>query len=468
MEPRPVILLEFNELSRGLMDRFIKEGKLPSFERLYRESHVFTTESDGDVENLEPWIQWITVHSGIPTKTHKIANLGDGHLLREKSVWDLVSESGKKIWVCGSMNVQYQVPIRGWVLPDPWTTEVKPHPADDLLPFFRFVSANVLDHTRNRTALPFADRLAFVRFMMRHGLSSETVAAIVTQLISELRHPARMHWKRAAILDKLQFDLFRWVYRRERPAFSTFFSNSTAHFQHLYWRNLEPEAFHVKPTPAEQAAYEEAILYGYQQMDDLVRRFLLLAGDAATLVFCTALSQQPCLIYDDKGGKRWYRPRDFARLLREVGIAPSARVSPVMAHQFQIDFDSEPAAIEGESKLQALRYVDGRNALMVNRSRDRILSGCRIIDDVDRDAVLRLGESGRTIPFFDLFYQIAGIKSGMHHPDGMLWIRTPGRQHRVETAKVPLVSVAPTLLEMLGLPKPTYMAAEPIRRGFAR
>jgi hypothetical protein len=444
------------------MERFIKEGKLPSFERLYRESHVFTTESDGDVEELEPWIQWITVHSGIPTKEHKIVNLGDGHLLREKRVWDLVSDSGRKIWVCGSMNVQYQAPVQGWILPDPWTAEVKPHPASVLLPFFRFVSANVLDYTRDRAELSFADKLAFVLFMARHGLSAETVKAITTQLLSELRRSARTQWKRAAILDKLQFDLFRWVYRRERPAFSTFFSNSTAHFQHLYWRNLEPDVFSVKPTSAEQAAYEAAILYGYQQMDDLVRRFLLLAGNEATLVFCTALSQQPCFVYDDKGGKRWYRPRDFERLLREVGIGASARVAPVMAHQFQIDFDSEQAAIEAETKLHMLRYVDGRSALMVNRSRDRILCGCRIIDEVDRDAVLRLGESGRAIPFFELFYRIDGIKSGMHHPDGMLWIRTPSRRHHVETAKVPLLSVAPTLLEMLGLPKPSYMAAEPI------
>ena len=33
-----------------------------------------------------------------------------------------------------------------------------------------------------------------------------------------------------------------------------------------------------------------------------------LAGDDTTLVFLTALSQQPCLKYEDIGGKTMYRP----------------------------------------------------------------------------------------------------------------------------------------------------------------
>ncbi len=79
MRPERVVLLEFNELSQGLMERFISEGKLPSFERFYRESQVFTTESDANAPNLEPWIQWITVHTGMPYREHKVFNLGDGY-----------------------------------------------------------------------------------------------------------------------------------------------------------------------------------------------------------------------------------------------------------------------------------------------------------------------------------------------------------------------------------------------------
>ena len=44
--PPSVILLELNELVPQLLDRFIAEGRLPNFERLRKESLVFTTDAE--------------------------------------------------------------------------------------------------------------------------------------------------------------------------------------------------------------------------------------------------------------------------------------------------------------------------------------------------------------------------------------------------------------------------------------
>ena len=52
----------------------------------------------------------------------------------------------------------------------------------------------------------------------------------------------------------------------------------------------------------------------------------------------------------------------------------------------------------------------------------------------------------------------------MHHRDGMLWIRTPEKRHFVNPDKVPLVQVAPTLLQFLGLPQPASMRGLPIEQ----
>ena len=65
-----------------------------------------------------------------------------------------------------------------------------------------------------------------------------------------------------------------------KPDFSTFFLNSTAHYQHIYWRHMDPESFEVKPDPAERAIYEDAIPYGYRQMDRMCARFMELAAAA--------------------------------------------------------------------------------------------------------------------------------------------------------------------------------------------
>ena len=74
-------------------------------------------------------------------------------------------------------------------------------------------------------------------------------------------------WRRATLLDRLQWDVFRARYRRTQPHLATMFLNSTAHFQHMYWRNMAPEQFKIRPDKSEQAEYDSAILYGYRQMD---------------------------------------------------------------------------------------------------------------------------------------------------------------------------------------------------------
>jgi bisphosphoglycerate-independent phosphoglycerate mutase (AlkP superfamily) len=66
------------------------------------------------------------------------------------------------------------------------------------------------------------------------------------------------------------------------------------------------------------------------------------------------------------------------------------------------------------------------------------------------------------VRFGDLFFELEDVKSGMHHPDGMLWVRLPGTTPQRHAGKVPLASVAPTLLNLLSLPAPSHMIHAPI------
>ncbi len=147
-----VILLEFNELTPSLMDRFIAEGHLPNFQRLYRESGVFVTDAEESQWDLEPWIQWVTVHTGLSLAQHGLHNLDESYKLKSPNVWDLLSAAGHRVWVCGSMNVKYNRPIDGWVLPDAWSSRVDPYP-DDLRRYFDFVRTSVGEHTNDKVPL---------------------------------------------------------------------------------------------------------------------------------------------------------------------------------------------------------------------------------------------------------------------------------------------------------------------------
>lgn len=450
----PMIVLEFNELSPALMDTFIGQGYLPNFKRLRDSSQVFTTDAEEVAPNLDPWIQWVTVHSGLSYDEHGIFHLGDGHKLAVKSLWDLISGAGKTVWVCGSMNIKYDLPLRGAVVPDPWTVGVSPYPAD-FEPYYRFVQRNVQEYTNDRVPLSKGDYFRFLRFMVSHGLSLRTILSIFSQLVNE-RRTGKGKWKRATILDKLQRDVFLYYFKKLRPQFSTFFLNSTAHFQHAHWRNMDPEPFKIKPTDADQAEYQHAVRYGYEEMDRIVGEIVSAAPKNATIVMATALSQQPCLIYEDIGGKTFYRARTFGPLLDFVGITGCESVEPVMSEEFHLRFRDEGDATKAAIALAGLR-VDGRQAMQVERRGTNVFSGCIIYSQLEHAAVLEGGADGKNTPFFRLFYQVESLKSGMHHPDGILWMRVPGMRPRVYDEKVSLRDLPPTLLSLFGIEKPAYM-----------
>jgi hypothetical protein len=453
-----VILIELNELTPALISRFMQAGALPNFQRFFRESQVFTTDAGEAGLRLNPWIQWVTVHTGLPLDEHGVMLLGERPKLPTCGVVDRVAEAGGRVWMCGSMNIPFQTPLPGAVLPDPWSADSAPFPGE-LDTYLRMVRHHVQEHTNPDSRLGAGDYARFGAFMATHGLSPSTVWAAARQLARE--RGGRYGWKRISILDRLQFDLFRHYHRKIRPHLSTFFTNSVAHMQHTRWRNLEPERFDVKPSASEQAEFHDAVEFAYRENDATIGRFLDLAGEDTTLVFLTALSQQPDVRYEEIGGKRFYRPRDFQRLVAFAGITGPHECAPVMSEEFWLRFEDEPAAQRAAQRLEALQ-VGGKRAFRAERREREIYTGCDLSGEVEPDAKLVSAESGAAAPFYELLYQAETLKSGVHHPDGLLWIRRPDRRHTVHAGKVPLTAVAPSVLRMLGVEIPSSMKEAPL------
>ncbi len=114
-EPRPVILLEFSDLTPAL----VREP--PNLRRFHDESRVYVTTGE------QARAHWVTVHTGLSSAEDE---------LNQKCIWDLASDQGLRVWVCGSPQTRYQLPLNGCVLPDASTSAVPPHPVD-LLPYLR-------------------------------------------------------------------------------------------------------------------------------------------------------------------------------------------------------------------------------------------------------------------------------------------------------------------------------------------
>lgn len=447
MENQNVILLEFNELCPPLLDKFIAQGHLPNFAKLYSSSKAYTTDARCDVEYLEPWIQWVTLHTGLPFEKHKVFRLGQAQNLEHDSIWDILSKHGKDSWLCGSMNVRWDPKDNNiLVLPDPWSIDVEASPKE-LQPFYHFVRANVQEHTNANHRLSLKDNLAFLGFMLKHGLSLSTVKRLAEIVIKQVTK-ADDRWKKATILDWLQFDVFAHVYKKHSPSFATFFSNSTAHFQHKFWRYMEPERFPMKPSQKEIDLYGDAILYAYKNHDALIGKVFDLAKPDTTIILSSALSQQPYTEKDAEGGKRFYRPHQMSILTEKFGLTGVEKISPVMSHQFHVICESEAAAAANYEALGAVTY-DGEGLFSLRLEGKDVFGGCRIYQPVESNATIQV--EGKDMAFSDVFYLADNLKSGMHHPHGVFWVYKASQTFEKPETLLPLEDTTHVILDECGV-----------------
>ena len=455
----PIILMEFNELCPSLLERWMAEGRLPNFARLHRQSDVFITNADvKDPAQLEPWIQWYSTHTGLAYDQHGVFHLTEGARAEHDDIYRTLMRAGRKVMCFAGMNVRGFAEPGSLFVGDPWSENGDAYPAE-LETYNSFISSNVREYSNTSKRLSPGDYAKFLSFMLSRGLRLSTIGRLARQLATERTTDRRLSYRRAALLDLMQFDVFRWYYRRNKPALATFFINSTAHMQHAYWRHHDPEAFEVKPSADEMKVYGDAVRFGYESMDKLVGDFLALAEQSgARLVFMTALSQQPFVKHEAKGGQKFYRLHDVERFLRQWNIAYT-EVSPTMTNQYLVQFADAQQLQSAREQLAGFTLENGQRIIDFQDADGGLYFGCGLHDTVAGATQVLHGPSGKAVAFSEMLYVIDALKSGCHHPQGALWISGgKGRQHATEAS---ILDVYPTILDMLD----ARQAAAPGRRG---
>ena len=100
--------------------------------------------------------------------------------------------------------------------------------------------------------------------------------------------------------------------------------------------------------------------------------------------------------------------------------------------------------------------------MMAVQTGDTLYCGVELNAMPPVDAKISSRYANQARQFHELFYLANGIKSGMHHPDGLLWIRTPERRHLEVERKVSLREVAPTILALAGIKSDHKFALPPM------
>ena len=94
---------------------------------------------------LDPWVQWVSIHTGLPAEEHKIWHLGDTSSLSNIQIWEKLSSLGYKTGIWGPMNSrQGNLSNNLFYFPDPWSFNESAYPKklNSFLSLPRYYSKN--------------------------------------------------------------------------------------------------------------------------------------------------------------------------------------------------------------------------------------------------------------------------------------------------------------------------------------
>lgn len=351
-----VFLIELNEVSFDLVQRYVAAGRLPTFGRLIARHGLSRTTSESRYEDLEPWIQWVTAHTGKTLAEHKVFRLGDIVHQDHVQIWERLEERGLKVGALSPMNAKHRVRAPAFFLPDPWT------PTDiTASPLVRRMHEAVRQAVNDNAGAKLSPSSAF---WLALGLVRYASPRNYGRYLSlALRAVRGRPWSKAVFLDLLFSDLFCALSRREHVDFASLFLNGAAHIQHHYFHSSSVADDAGRNPDWYCAPGVDPVLEVYETYDRILAQ-IQARFPGRRLMIATGLRQTA-----HAAPVFYWRLKDHAGFLKRLGIS-DARVSPRMSRDFLAEFDTEAAADRAAASLESIRDRDGERLFQVdNRGR---------------------------------------------------------------------------------------------------
>lgn len=399
-----MILLELNEFNPDLLGRAAHELDLPRLQSLLELPAATTTTPDRtERAGLDPWVQWVSIHTGVPSDRHGVAHLAEAHRLEVPQIWEVLDAHGISSGVWGAMNAR-----RGtaadcrFFFPDPWTWTEHAHPdsLNGLLALPRYYAQNYLDLATWDLCLA---GLKTTGFMLRPGSLRALLPAAGPALGTLARHGPGSHVL-FALFDLVSTELFIAHCARHRPRFKVLFLNSIAHLQHHKWH--EPDALSPEMVPV------------FRLLERMIGRLLDAFPETEPLVVVNAFSQK-CTAHKNQYLYRQINPREF---LRSAKVAFD-RVEQMMTNDAHVFFATDDDAAHAAEILSASTVDGGRRLFEVTRraaAPRELFYQVDFWEDVREGATITINDM--TFPFASLFEKVV-LRTGEHVPEGRLCAR---------------------------------------------
>jgi hypothetical protein len=341
---KKLVFWEMNEINFEFVSYYTRQGKLKNWKNFIDKHGIYTTFSEKKYEELEPWIQWPTVRTGLDYNEHKVFRLGDMDASGIKQHWELVEEMGFTVAAISPINGANNTKNSPFWIPDPWV-DTK-------------ISGDGFSHR-----IAKAVRQA-VNDNAQEKLSAETVLAVVEGLLTKTQLSSwktylqgvagalnKQHWSKAIVLDRLLADVFISLWRKHQPDFSVLFLNAGAHIQHHYMCSSPAYSGNAKNPSWYVPEGEDPLLEILELYDTILGELSALPD--TRLMISVGMQQVPY----EKVTYYW-RLKNHSEFLQKIGIRHS-RVQPRMTRDFLVEFESLDACAAAERTLSNITSREG-------------------------------------------------------------------------------------------------------------
>ena len=396
-----LLFLELNEVNFDHLALYFEKGELPNLAALVKQHGVAETTSESRYEELEPWIQWVTAHTGLALDQHGVFRLGDivNHDLPQ--IWETLESAGLKVGAISPMNANNACKNAAFFLPDPWTpARLTAGPV--LRGLYSAVSQAVNDNAQSKITLG-----SFLKLIAGAAVYARPLN--FAAYIRTARMARRKPWQRSMFLDLLLTDVFVKNVKRSRPDFASLFLNAAAHIQHHYMFNsaaydgdLSNPEWYLQPG-------NDPVLDVYRLYDRIVGQ-VRDAFPEARLMLATGLHQVP---HSDV--TFYWRLKSHRSFLDKLE-APYDRVKARMSRDFVIYCSSPEDAKVTAAKLEACRALDGEPLFDVDNRGSDIFAMLVYPSDIGPEFAFTMGN--QRIEGFRDDVAFVAIKNGQHNGTG--------------------------------------------------
>jgi len=405
------ILLGLNELNFSYIKFYIKQGLLPNFKNLFDIQPPIETTSENEYKLLEPWIQWVTIHTGKKYEEHKIFRLGD--IVDHKSLSQFFEElenEGLSVGAVSPFNADNRLRNPAFFIPDPWT-KTKPSGNKIVKALYKAVHQSVNDNAKGKINL---------KSIFSLGLGLLLYVPVLRwfhyiKIIINIKKPGA----KSVILDSLLADVHLTLWKKHKPNFSNLFLNSGAHIQHHYLFNSNAYDGHIKNPEWYCPKDYDPLIQILSEYDNVIGSLLNLKN--VKLIVATGLHQQP-----HESLTFYWRINEHEKFANIIGIKNFSEIIPRMSRDFLVKFRDKIDASNAENLLNS--FYASKDDIKIfevdNRGSTLFVELIYPNEILDQDAIYSQ-ETHVKLENFKSYISFVAIKNGEHNSVGYLTSNSP-------------------------------------------